>query len=46
MFLYVGILMIIVALRSSHPIEVDVKTSAQISEIFDAISYNKGKQRR
>lgn len=32
----------ILALKSSHPIEVDVKSSAQISEIFDAISYNKG----
>jgi puromycin-sensitive aminopeptidase len=30
------------SLKSSHPIEVDVKTSAEISEIFDAISYNKG----
>eukprot|EP01113_Clastostelium_recurvatum_P035977 TRINITY_DN5071_c0_g1_i1.p1 TRINITY_DN5071_c0_g1~~TRINITY_DN5071_c0_g1_i1.p1 ORF type:complete len:860 (-),score=219.67 TRINITY_DN5071_c0_g1_i1:867-3155(-) len=29
-------------LRSSHPIEVDVRSSSQISEIFDAISYNKG----
>eukprot|EP01112_Ceratiomyxa_fruticulosa_P011130 TRINITY_DN2998_c0_g1_i1.p1 TRINITY_DN2998_c0_g1~~TRINITY_DN2998_c0_g1_i1.p1 ORF type:complete len:855 (-),score=219.95 TRINITY_DN2998_c0_g1_i1:139-2703(-) len=29
-------------LRSSHPIEVDVQSSAQISEIFDAISYHKG----
>jgi puromycin-sensitive aminopeptidase len=30
------------SLRSSHPIEVDVKNSAQINEIFDAISYHKG----
>eukprot|EP01111_Echinosteliopsis_oligospora_P007854 TRINITY_DN2317_c1_g1_i3.p1 TRINITY_DN2317_c1_g1~~TRINITY_DN2317_c1_g1_i3.p1 ORF type:complete len:885 (+),score=286.66 TRINITY_DN2317_c1_g1_i3:86-2656(+) len=29
-------------LKNSHPIEVDVKTSDEISEIFDAISYNKG----
>eukprot|EP01116_Phalansterium_solitarium_P014381 TRINITY_DN3200_c0_g1_i1.p1 TRINITY_DN3200_c0_g1~~TRINITY_DN3200_c0_g1_i1.p1 ORF type:complete len:914 (+),score=361.44 TRINITY_DN3200_c0_g1_i1:169-2742(+) len=30
------------ALANSHPIEVDVKSSAEINEIFDAISYNKG----
>eukprot|EP00026_Physarum_polycephalum_P002309 Phypoly_transcript_02315.p1 GENE.Phypoly_transcript_02315~~Phypoly_transcript_02315.p1 ORF type:complete len:885 (+),score=198.44 Phypoly_transcript_02315:95-2656(+) len=30
------------ALKNSHPIEVDVANSAQINEIFDAISYNKG----
>jgi len=29
-------------LESSHPIEVEVNNSAQIEEIFDAISYNKG----
>ncbi|PRP78523.1 hypothetical protein PROFUN_13580 [Planoprotostelium fungivorum] len=29
-------------LESSHPIEVEVYNSAQIEEIFDAISYNKG----
>jgi len=29
-------------LKNSHPIEVEVRTSDQISEIFDAISYNKG----
>ncbi|KJE94030.1 aminopeptidase 2 [Capsaspora owczarzaki ATCC 30864] len=30
------------ALLSSHPIEVEVKTSGEINEIFDAISYSKG----
>ncbi|KAJ1977834.1 hypothetical protein H4R34_003429 [Dimargaris verticillata] len=30
------------ALRSSHPIEVDVQRAAEISQIFDAISYSKG----
>jgi puromycin-sensitive aminopeptidase len=30
------------ALRSSHPIEVEVSSAAQINEIFDAISYCKG----
>ena len=29
-------------LRNSHPIGVDVKNPAEISEIFDAISYSKG----
>jgi puromycin-sensitive aminopeptidase len=29
-------------LRNSHPIGVDVKDPAEISEIFDAISYSKG----
>lgn len=29
-------------LKSSHPIEVEVKNSHDIDEIFDAISYNKG----
>src|SRR5437879_239869 len=29
-------------LRSSHPIEVDVKDPAEIREIFDEISYSKG----
>eukprot|EP00276_Gloeochaete_wittrockiana_P001400 CAMPEP_0184675586 /NCGR_PEP_ID=MMETSP0308-20130426/87867_1 /TAXON_ID=38269 /ORGANISM="Gloeochaete witrockiana, Strain SAG 46.84" /LENGTH=970 /DNA_ID=CAMNT_0027123301 /DNA_START=44 /DNA_END=2956 /DNA_ORIENTATION=- len=29
-------------LKSSHPIEVEVKNSGEISEIFDAISYSKG----
>ncbi|ORY52348.1 hypothetical protein BCR33DRAFT_675324 [Rhizoclosmatium globosum] len=30
------------ALRSSHPIDVDVKSAKEVSEIFDAISYSKG----
>eukprot|EP01119_Soliformovum_irregulare_P006321 TRINITY_DN181_c0_g2_i1.p1 TRINITY_DN181_c0_g2~~TRINITY_DN181_c0_g2_i1.p1 ORF type:complete len:891 (-),score=308.06 TRINITY_DN181_c0_g2_i1:1031-3703(-) len=30
------------ALENSHPIEVEVESSAQIEEIFDAISYCKG----
>ncbi|KAI8998411.1 peptidase family M1-domain-containing protein [Gaertneriomyces semiglobifer] len=30
------------ALRSSHPIDVDVKSPAEITQIFDAISYCKG----
>ncbi|CAL9733594.1 alanine/arginine aminopeptidase [Monosporozyma servazzii] len=30
------------SLRSSHPIEVPVKTAAEINQIFDAISYAKG----
>ncbi|KAJ2723262.1 hypothetical protein GGI07_002764 [Coemansia sp. Benny D115] len=30
------------ALRSSHPIQVPVQRSADISQIFDAISYSKG----
>ncbi|KAJ3214021.1 Aminopeptidase 2 mitochondrial [Dinochytrium kinnereticum] len=30
------------SLRSSHPILVDVKSPAEINEIFDAISYSKG----
>jgi aminopeptidase 2 len=30
------------ALRSSHPIEVEVNSAAEIGQIFDAISYSKG----
>ncbi|KAI8059621.1 peptidase family M1-domain-containing protein [Gongronella butleri] len=30
------------AMRSSHPIEVDVADAAEIHQIFDAISYDKG----
>eukprot|EP01132_Coremiostelium_polycephalum_P011218 gene11218-13743_t len=30
------------SLENSHPIEVPVRSSSQINEIFDAISYNKG----
>lgn len=30
------------ALRSSHPIQVDVRDPADISQIFDSISYSKG----
>jgi puromycin-sensitive aminopeptidase len=30
------------ALASSHPIEVEVRSSAQIGEVFDVISYKKG----
>lgn len=30
------------SLKSTHPIDVDVKSPAQIREIFDAISYDKG----
>ncbi|KAL6056357.1 Aminopeptidase [Balamuthia mandrillaris] len=29
-------------LKNSHPIEVEVSSSAQVNEIFDAISYSKG----
>ena len=34
--------MVLDALNSSHPIEVDVHHPREISEIFDAISYSKG----
>ncbi|KAJ3098970.1 Aminopeptidase 2 mitochondrial [Physocladia obscura] len=30
------------SLRSSHPIDVDVKNAKEVPEIFDAISYSKG----
>ncbi|ORY48217.1 hypothetical protein BCR33DRAFT_714617 [Rhizoclosmatium globosum] len=30
------------AMRSSHPIDVDVKSAAEVGEIFDSISYAKG----
>lgn len=30
------------SLKSTHPIDVDVKSPAQVREIFDAISYDKG----
>ena len=30
------------SLRSSHPIEVDVKNPGEINQIFDSISYSKG----
>ena len=30
------------ALENSHPIEVEVASSSQVNEIFDAISYSKG----
>ncbi|KAF2071699.1 hypothetical protein CYY_006980 [Polysphondylium violaceum] len=30
------------ALENTHPIEVPVRSSAEINEVFDAISYNKG----
>ena len=30
------------ALRSSHPIEVDLRNAQEIDGIFDAISYSKG----
>lgn len=39
---YVTSAMRLDGLRSSHPIEVEVYTSSQISEIFDHISYLKG----
>ena len=34
------------ALLSSHPIIVDVSTPAEITSVFDAISYSKVKHRR
>jgi aminopeptidase N len=30
------------SLENSHPIEVEVASSSQVNEIFDAISYSKG----
>jgi len=30
------------SLHTSHPIEMDVKSSAEIGSVFDAISYQKG----
>jgi aminopeptidase 2 len=30
------------SLRSSHPIEVEVRSPAEVSQVFDAISYDKG----
>jgi puromycin-sensitive aminopeptidase len=29
-------------LKNSHPIEVEVRSPAEVDEIFDAISYSKG----
>ncbi len=31
------------SLKSSHPIEVEIKDPFEINEIFDCISYSKGK---
>lgn len=37
-----GVALSLDAMESSHPVEVDVQTSDEISEIFDTISYAKG----
>ena len=37
-----GVALSLDAMESSHPVEVDVETSDEISEIFDTISYAKG----
>lgn len=39
---YVNRAQLLDGLENSHPIEVEVYSSAQIDEIFDAISYSKG----
>lgn len=39
---YINKAMLLDGLENSHPIEVDVKSSSEVNEIFDAISYCKG----